>query len=627
MSESRRGEKAENPGVRLFVYGTLTDAHVFSVITGEKPARRPAFLDDYYKVTSLKSFPYVVPRPGAEVEGVLVEGLSAKALAQLDQYESEGTLYVRCRLPVRTEQGTADAFVYVGGPELLEAKPPPDVEVTDRVGDFIKSRIEGAIADDIPARSQIRELELRAREELLGEAVEDLVRAHFDHPGLPPFAVKHRLKESGLPSLAWLPREQCAAKYAPHYLRLIIKTIIFNQVEGRVRHDFRGVVRVADKYYEHAISALAALQFVADSLGPIGEIMESLGVGDYDPQLEYVDYAVAALFIADEIYGRELLEPYVERIKERRAPGGEPLGCEAEFSPLGTEIVGAAPDEDPAFDGFYYFDDFDLAGRLWKLGGHVDNHRVVTPDRGRVRGFLEFALGRYKVLGDLSKPVTADPFVLSDLANAAVAFAELKPHSLHLSFQLEKGRPEGPPPTPRDLICLLILGGDVNFDDDGVLREKRVHQREIYNEFTGLDFSRRNSHRDRPDGDPAEIVEYEFPRLFYEHSYVDLVVALKGFQLADNPPPLDLGPDSEHLAYNREVERELLEWAGEPYALGRDDIGSFMAKVERGLAYETQHLGGHPAEFCRKWLDAIERKLKSYNTYIWGDGKEWLIDV
>jgi len=161
-----------------------------------------------------------------------------------------------------------------------------------------------------------------------------------------------------------------------------------------------------------------------------------------------------------------------------------------------------------------------------------------------------------------------------------------------------------------------------------VLREKRVHNREIYNEFTGLDFSRCNEHRCQPDDDrPASVVEYEFPRLFYEHSYVDLVMALKGFQLASNPPPLDLSPDATHLAYNREVESELLTWAQAPYALDKDDIDDFVATVEEGLTYETRHLDGHPPAFWRGWLDKIERKLKSYNAYILGEGKEWLIDV
>jgi len=628
MSTPRRGEKRDDERVPLFVYGTLTDAYVFTVITGEKPQAREAVLEGYEKVSSLQSFPYVTPRAGARVEGLLVTGLSAKALAQLDQYEAEGELYVRRKAVVQTGAGAEEAYVYAAGPELVSFTPPPDLEVADRVAEFIKRRIEGTIAAGVPAQSQIRELEIRARGELLGDAVEELVREHFDHPGLPSFVVKHTLAESGLPSLRWLGREEAALTYAPHYLRLIVKTIIFNQLEERVRRDFRGAVRVTDKYYEHAVSSLAALQFVADDLGPVGEIMESLGVADYDAELEYIDYAVAAMFIADELYERERLAPYVERIKDRRARGGEPLGCEVEFSPLGADIIGAAPDEDPAFDGFYYFDDFDLAGRLWKLGGHVDNHRVVTPGRGRVRGFLEFALGRYKIVSDLSKPVTADPAILSDLANAAVAFAEMKPHSLHLSLQLEEGRPVGPPPPPRHLICLLILGGDVNLDEGQVLREKRVYGREIYNQFTGLDFSRYNQHRRRPDDDrPARVIEYEFPRLFFEHSYVDLIMALKGFQLATNPPPLDLSPDSPHLAYNRDVERELLAWAGAPYALGKDDIGGFVATVEEGLAYETRRLGGHPPEFCREWLDKIERKLKSYNAYIWGEGKEWLIDV
>jgi gamma-glutamylcyclotransferase (GGCT)/AIG2-like uncharacterized protein YtfP len=628
MSTSHRGEPATENGARLFVYGTLKDEYVFRVITGERPRATAAVLEGYGKVSSFKSFPHIVPRAGSKVEGMLVTGVSPDALSQLDQYENEGTLYVREKAIVRTAGGTEDVYVYVAGPELTARKPPPDIEVDDRLADFVKRRIERALAAEVPGESRFRNLEVRARGELLGETVDDLVREHFDRPGLPTSAVKHRLDDSGLPSLKWLARERPAVKYAPHYLRLIVKTIIFNQLEERVRRDFRGAVRVTDKYYERAVSALAALQYVADNLGTIGEIMDSLGVGAYDPRLEYADLAVAALFIADELYAPDRLKPYVERIKERRAPGGVPLGYEAEFSALGRDAIGAAPDEDPTFDGFYYFDDFDLGGRLWKLGGHVDDHRFATPDRGRVRGFLELELGRYKILGDLSKPATADPVVLSDLANATVAFVEIAPHSLHLSLQLEERRPVGEPPPPHHLICLLIIGGDLNLDEDGTLREKRLHGREIYNQLMGLDFSRHNVHRSGPGEDnPARVIEYEFGRLFYEHSYVDLVVALKGFQLATNPPPLDLSPDSPHLAYNRELERELLAWAAAPYALPRQDIASFLATVEEGLSYETRKLGGHPPAFCQEWLAKIERKLKSYNAYVWGEGKEWLIEV
>ncbi len=594
-----------------------------SVVMGKRFPSEAAVLDGYEKITSLKSFPYIVPRPGARVEGVVVAGVDRPTLERVDRYEGEGALYTRTKVTVQLAAGTREAFTYVAGAETLAAAP-ADVEVSDRVADFVKERVGEEIAATVPAGSRLRELEVRARAELLGDAVEELVRDHFEHPGLPPFVVKHRLAASGLPSLGWLGHDAPAGRYAREYLRLIIKAIIFNQVEDRVSRDFRGTVRVTDQYYEHAVSALAALQFVADNLGPIEELATSLGVGEHDAALEYMDYAVAALFIADELYRRERLAPYLEHIGERRAAGGVPLGCELEFSPLGRGVLAAAPGEDGRFDSFYYFDDFALGGRLWKLGGHVDNHRFLMPYRGRVRGFLEFALGRYKILGDLSKPVTADPVILSDLANALVAFAEIKPHSLHLSFQLEEERPVGKPPRPEHLICLLILGGDLNVDEEGVLREKRLYQREVYNKYTGLDFSRYNEHRVRPDDvAPARVIEYQFPRLFFEHSYVDLVMALKGFQLAHNPPPLDLSAEAPHRGHNKGVARRLLSWAKAPYALGERDINGFLAVVEEGLAYETRHLGGHTPAFVKKWLSRVEGKLKNYNAYIRGEEETW----
>ena len=321
MPTPLRGDRDAADGVHLFVYGTLADEFVYQVITGEHPRTTAAVLEGYRKVASLKSYPYVVPQASSKVEGVLVSGVSPKALAQVDRYEGEGILYLRQKVTLKTADGPKDGYVYAAGPELLAARPSPEVEVADRVADFLKDRIEVAIAADVPAESGLRELEVRAREELLGEAVEDLVREYFDHPGLPAFAVKHRLEESGLPSLKWLRKEAAAVKHAPQYVRLIVKTIIFNQIEERVRRDFRGAVRVAEKYYEHAISALAALQYVADNLGPIGEIMEALGVADYDDR-------------------RRTLRPRPPRAVRREdkgAPGGgrRAAGVRGRVQPLG----------------------------------------------------------------------------------------------------------------------------------------------------------------------------------------------------------------------------------------------------------------------------------------------------
>jgi hypothetical protein len=104
-------------------------------------------------------------------------------------------------------------------------------------------------------------------------------------------------------------------------------------------------------------------------------------------------------------------------------------------------------------------------------------------------------------------------------------------------------------------------------------------------------------------------------------------MALKGFQLAENPAPLDLSADSPHLAYSRKLEADLLKWAEAPYSVNRKAVDAFLARVEKGLAYETSVMNGHKQAFCRHWLEQIERKLNSYNAYILGKGRQWLIET
>jgi len=268
-----------------------------------------------------------------------------------------------------------------------------------------------------------------------------------------------------------------------------------------------------------------------------------------------------------------------------------------------------------------------MVNRMWKFGGHIDNHTFITAQRGRVRGFLEFAFGRYKVLGDLSKPTTKDPWVLSELANAAVAFAEIKPHSFHISIQVMGKMKSKPLESPDPLICLLLLGGDINPDEDGKYREKRIYNGEILNEHTGLEFSRFNEHRNKPNAEPTRVVEYLFPRLFKEHHYTDLLMALKGYQLKCNPIPLYVPDDSEYAAFkepNREISNALVKWAANPTAPSDDVIGDFVSKVNEGLEYEQRVFAGHDKNFIANRVYEIENKLKRYKEFISAGGKEWL---
>jgi gamma-glutamylcyclotransferase (GGCT)/AIG2-like uncharacterized protein YtfP len=612
---------------RLFVYGTLQNPYHLSLIIGREPDVVPAALSGYEKIVSNLSFPYVVPKDGSTVVGGLVDGLSEAELERTDRYEDEGRLYVRNAVTVALNGEPVEAFTYVAGPELLAERVPERLAIGDRVTDFLRDFIQESVEGEETESDVVARLTLRAKRELLGGAMEDLLREMHDHPTMPRFLVKQTLSD-GFPSLAWLKSAPEAVEYAGNYIRLIVKTVVHNQLEERIRKDFAGVVQVDDKYYERSVSSLVALSYIADNIGTLTQMAESLGIYDYDPGMEYVDYTVGAIFLADGLYDEEKVQPYVERIRDGRNPGAVPLGGEVEFSNAGYRAVNVGAGEDAEFDCFFYFDDFDLVNRMWKLGGHVDNRESITPDRGRVRGFLEFSFGRYKILGDLSKPTTKDPWMLSELANAAVAFAEIRPHSFHVSLQIMGSPSFKPLEGIEPLVCLLLLGGDINPDDGGIWREQRLFKREIYSEYQGVSFSRFNEHKNRPeDENPTKVVEFTFPRLFHEHSYVDLIMALKGYQLSYNPAPLIPSEDCEYAEYHKELEEALLDWANKPTAPSASSIGGFVEKVEQGLDYETRVFAGHDPKFTGRWLGEIEKKLRNYSKFIRSGGEEWLREM
>ena len=76
------------------------------------------------------------------------------------------------------------------------------------------------------------------------------------------------------------------------------------------------------------------------------------------------------------------------------------------------------------------------------------------------KGFFEIAPGRLSVAGELSRPATADPWLLSRLIHELVSFFQIRPHSLHLSFQLRKSQIGHQRVLPLGFVqCLLALGG------------------------------------------------------------------------------------------------------------------------------------------------------------------------
>lgn len=105
-------------GVRLFVYGTLMSEAQLHALTGRYFPRRPATLDGFARIAPQHGYPYVVPRPGSRVEGILLDGIDPASLRTLDRYEDEGRLYVRTPVDATVDGTRIACDVYVGNPAL-----------------------------------------------------------------------------------------------------------------------------------------------------------------------------------------------------------------------------------------------------------------------------------------------------------------------------------------------------------------------------------------------------------------------------------------------------------------------------------------------------------------------------
>ncbi|UCE28211.1 MAG: gamma-glutamylcyclotransferase, partial [Candidatus Coatesbacteria bacterium] len=205
---SERDIGAAGAYYRLFVYGTLQNPYYLSLIIGRKADVVPAALQSYEKVVSNLSFPYVVPKDGSAVVGGLVDGLSDAELERADRYEDEGRLYVRNLVTVTLNGESVEAFTYVAGPELLAERIPDGLAVGDRVTEFLREFIEESVEGDKTEPDVVAKLTLRAKRELLGGAMEDLLREMHDRPTMPRVLVKQTLSD-GVPSLApaTMPRD------------------------------------------------------------------------------------------------------------------------------------------------------------------------------------------------------------------------------------------------------------------------------------------------------------------------------------------------------------------------------------------------------------------------------------
>ncbi len=605
---------------KLFVYGTLQYSHNFQLLTGRTLPGEDAVLYSHRSIHPKSGYPFALPWKGSKIEGTLIYEVTPEILEKLDEYESEGELYIREPVTVYAGEEPVHAYVYIGIPEALKPYFRKGIGMRDRIEAHIEKCVNTHLEEKAARYMRYNHedgLPLQVTRELLSEETHSLVREYFREAGLPVFIIKHELEKANIPTLDWVKYEPKAAQYADEYIKLAVKFMIFNQIEERFRREFRPRVKTSDKYYRHTISAMMTLKLLVSQYQNLELAMLQLGVDRYDPAFSYVDYTVAAIYIAQELYTEDRAKEIAHWIRMNRRTAMTPLGAELEFSNIGGRAVEAEEDEDSKFDSFYYFYDFDLMRRGWKLGAHVDDHGFLTTTQIRTRGFLELAFGRYKLLGDVSKPATNDPWVLACLIDLTIRYIGIRPHSLHISLQTEETASFQKIGDPDYLCCLLLLGGDRRQDQEGKFRETRIYHKEIISRDGKLCFSRLNRHHSSPD-DRSEnvVVEYQFSRLYRDYDYQPLIMALKGFQMEANPYPLKIYQGCPYGEFHREIEDTLVRWAARPTPISRQTLDAFLTIVEKGLDTEAREFGPKYGKYVQRILGSIEEQLHRRNQRI-----------
>jgi hypothetical protein len=415
-------------------------------------------------------------------------------------------------------------------------------------------------------------------------------------------------------------------------LALVIKQVLLNQFDEKIQSEYRFDLEhmyTSERYFKRSVSLLAAMRMINVN-SPSVDLIVQEGVRTMPYQkhdlIGFIKYAVRA---ADSIFDLRVARAHLERIRSNVQPGVVPLGAEIELSNLGAAAVepqrSIQKKVDPIYDGFKYFYDFHLDVLSWKLGGYVDDHTGAT-DQARRSGFLEFAPGRLNIVGELSRPATADPWLLNQMIREITLFYGVQPHSLHLSFQLRRNQIGNQSVLPLGFVkCLLVLGGGPEQKRTGRLWVSRMGYDEITQRDYGeeLVFARTSKRRwylsegEIGDKVPAQattyVQQYKFIRLDTRANYEPLILSLKGLQLAYNPGDYLTAEQIGRSKRLRQDYEELKKWAAEPTEISPQTIGRFIKTVQSGLMSEMPHRPSHKLHYIDWALSAIDVQLRMFN--------------
>ena len=629
--------------VNLFIYGSLRDPRIFKSVCGfgftRKAAKaddktlfaEPAFLPHHRRVSPDNVYFYAVAASSSRIEGLVIHDVPLSAMAEIDRYE--GKRYERETVWVNTANGLVEAQAYLVSHESMKKRFGDRFHVNlihelwlrKRIANFIKKHTRPG------ERTVDAELERQAERELLATTERDLIISHYRSDAVSDYYLEHEL-DRPRPSIKHLYDDPQAKPFVKNYLVLVVKQVLLNQLDEQFQSRYRFElehIRNSERYFARTVSLLASLQMINANSTVVDLIiqkcLQTMPYHKYD-LIDYVKYAVSA---AKSLFDTRVAEAHLNRIRSNLQPGLVPLGIELELSNLGPATVeplrSARKAFDPVYDGFKYFYDFHLDVLSWKLGGYIDDHTSST-DQPRRRGFLELAPGRLNIAGELSRPATADPWLLSQLINELANFYDVRPHSLHLSFQLRKNQIGNQKVLPLDFVkCLFALGGGPELKDTGRLWVSRIGYNEItqYGNGEELVFARTSKRRwylgrdeiaDKPPAQATTYVQqYKFIRLEKRANYEPLIMCLKGLQLACNPGDYLTAEQLKRSKKLREQYEALKNWALEPAEINPKSISNFLMTVQSGLMNEGRRRPIHTLHYINWALGAIDIRLRMYN--------------
>jgi len=633
----------DKPIFNLFIYGSLRDPDIFQSVSGFSYTKKaskvddktllaePAFLPGYRRVSPDNVYYYAVAAESSRIEGFVIHNVPLAAMDEIDKYE--GKRYQRQTVQINTANGTVKTQAYLVTHESMQKHFGDRFHVNlihelwlrKRIEKFFKRRTRPG------ERTTDAEMERQAERELLGTTERDLVMSHYHTDAISDYYLEHEL-DRPRPSIRHLYDDPQARPFIKNYLTLVVRQVLLNHLEEQIHSRYRFELqhmRTSERYFARSVSLLAALQMINSNSEAVNLIIEECFKTIPYKRHDLIDYVKYGVRAAKSIFAPRVAQAHLERIGSNLQPGLVPLGCEIELSNLGPAAVEPQRSiqklSDPIYDGFKYFYDFSLDVLSWKLGGYVDDHTGST-DQARRSGFLELAPGRLNIAGELSRPATADPWLLNQLINEAVKFYNIPPHSLHLSFQLRKNQIGTQRVLPLNFVkCLLVLGGGPEFKGAGGLWVSRMGHDEItqYGYGEELVFARTSKRKWYLGGDeiankpPSQattyVQQYKFIRLEERANYEPLILCLKGLQLDYNPGDY---LTVEQLRSNRRLQRQyeqLKKWSTEPTEISAQTIGRFLKTIQRGLMNEAHYRPAHNLHYIDWALSAIDIQLRMFN--------------